>query len=392
MSTAASSPNFDAATARLLEDAHSRRASAPPRRERTVEAAFAGVTLLAALLLAGFVDAERTFSLPLAALFVGVYVAVNRVEFPLGDGIVVPTQLVLVPMLLLLPTPLVPLLVAVGAVVTVGMDVARGARVPQRIAARRQRRRVRARARGGARGAPRGAARRGRSWPAYVAALAAQFAADAVRECARGVLTERMAPRVVLAELVQVFRLDAMLAPARPARRPRGRRRSGDRGARAPARLAAGRLRARARGAHRPDDRTRTFLPRHRDAAARSARGRRRVHRPPHRGRRRPLRARRRADGRQRGRAPRDRARRAPARHRQDPHPGRDHQQARRARRRRVGADEDAHDRGPEDARPRRRPAHERRRRRARLPRALRRRRLPRRPGRRARSRSPRGS
>ena len=73
-------------------------------------------------------------------------------------------------------------------------------------------------------------------------------------------------------------------------------------------------------------------------------------------------------------------------------HPRRDHQQARPARRRGVGAHEDPHDRGPADARPRRRPARQRRRRRARLARALRRPRLPGRPRRRARSRSPRGS
>ena len=70
-------------------------------------------------------------------------------------------------------------------------------------------------------------------------------------------------------------------------------------------------------------------------------------------------------------------------------HPRRDHQQARRARRRGVGDDEDPHGRRPADARPRRRPAQQRRRRRARLARALRRRRLPGRPRRRARSRSP---
>ncbi len=212
MSTAASSPNFDAATARLLEDAHGRRASAPPRRERTVETVFAAATLLAALLLAGFVESQRPFSLPLAALFVGVYIAVNRVEFPLGDGIVVPTQLVLVPMLLLLPTPLVPLLVAAGAVLTTAVDVARGTRVPQRLVLSASDAAV-ALAPAAVLVALHAELPAWASWPAYAAALAAQFGADAVRECARGVLTGRMAPRVVLAELVQVFRLDAMLAP-----------------------------------------------------------------------------------------------------------------------------------------------------------------------------------
>ena len=53
--------------------------------------------------------------------------------------------------------------------------------------------------------------------------------------------------------------------------------------------------------------------------------------------------------------APQPRVRGAAARRRQDRDPEGDHQQARLARRRRVGGHEDPHDRGPEAARPRRR-------------------------------------
>jgi putative nucleotidyltransferase with HDIG domain len=203
--------NFDAATARLLEEGQSRRASVPPLRERVVEAIFAAVTLLAALALA-LVTPERSLDLPLAALFVAVYAAVNRVEFPLGDGIVVPTQLVVVPMLLLLPTPLVPLLVVIATLLSTAIDVARGRRVWNRaVLATTDAAFVLAPAAVlvalGAELPAWG------HWPAYVAALLAQFAADSVRECARGMLTGRVAPRVVMAELPQVFRVDAMLAP-----------------------------------------------------------------------------------------------------------------------------------------------------------------------------------
>jgi len=48
---------------------------------------------------------------------VGLYALVSRVEFPVGAGYVVPSQLVLVPMLVLLPPATVPLLVCAGLIV-----------------------------------------------------------------------------------------------------------------------------------------------------------------------------------------------------------------------------------------------------------------------------------
>jgi HD-GYP domain-containing protein (c-di-GMP phosphodiesterase class II) len=212
MTTQNPTQNFDAATAHLLAEGHERRASVPPVRERAVEAIFALVTLLAAVAVAVCLEPARPFSLALAVLFVLAYVAVDRVEFPLGDGIVVPTQLVFVPMLLLLPTPLVPLLVAVALVIATGIDVVRGARVPQRI--------LLAVSDAAYALAPAlvliafGAELPAWShWPAYAAALVVQFGADALRESVRGLLTGRMAPRIVIAELAQIFRVDALLAP-----------------------------------------------------------------------------------------------------------------------------------------------------------------------------------
>ena len=51
-------------------------------------------------------------------MLVLAYAIVARVEFSAGAGTVVPTQVVFVPLLLLLPTPLVPLLVACALVLT----------------------------------------------------------------------------------------------------------------------------------------------------------------------------------------------------------------------------------------------------------------------------------
>ena len=62
----------------------------------------------------------------LAAALVAAYALVARAEFPAGAGFAVPTQIVLVPMLLLLPTPSVPLLVALALILDdAGRRVAR---------------------------------------------------------------------------------------------------------------------------------------------------------------------------------------------------------------------------------------------------------------------------
>ena len=104
---------------------------------------------------------------------------------------------------------------------------------------------------------------------------------------------------------------------------------------------AAGRLRPRASGPDRPRARARPRLPRHRAPARRRRRGGRRVHRESQ-PRRRGARGRRSRD--RLGLNARDASRRgvrgAAPRHRQDPDPIGDHQQARPARRRRMGDDE----------------------------------------------------
>ena len=67
-----------------------------------------------AILCGLFLDGGPEFSAWRLALFVGLYALVSRVEFEIGSGSAVPTQLVLVPMLFALPIGLVPLAVAAG--------------------------------------------------------------------------------------------------------------------------------------------------------------------------------------------------------------------------------------------------------------------------------------
>jgi diguanylate cyclase (GGDEF)-like protein len=126
-----SSENQSAAE-RLLEDSWETRARArASRRELIVEAA-AGALFLAAW--AGLLVAQgaaRPLEPATAGLLVVLYVLVARVEFPVGTGHVLPTQLVLVPMLVLLPPAYVPGVVAVGLIAATAIDWALR-RVPAR--------------------------------------------------------------------------------------------------------------------------------------------------------------------------------------------------------------------------------------------------------------------
>jgi diguanylate cyclase (GGDEF)-like protein len=62
-----------------------------------------------------------------------VYALVARVEFPVGAGYVVPTQLILIPMLLLLPPATVPTAVAAGLVAGNAIECAFGRIPPRRV-------------------------------------------------------------------------------------------------------------------------------------------------------------------------------------------------------------------------------------------------------------------
>jgi HD-GYP domain-containing protein (c-di-GMP phosphodiesterase class II) len=203
---------IDAATAERIEQARTFSLQRLSGRQQAVEIVSALLSVAAAGALAVLTDAERAFSLPLAAMFVVAYAAITRVAFNVGAGYVVPTQLVFIPMLLLLPTPLVPLLVTFGTVLGKLGSVLRGESAPQRlvlsvtdatfalapaavlIALGAQ--------------LPDWA-----SWPAYTAAVAAQFAADALREAGRAWLTKVIPVRVMLAEVAEACRLDLLLIP-----------------------------------------------------------------------------------------------------------------------------------------------------------------------------------
>src|SRR6478735_12783488 len=95
-------------------------------RERAVEQVTGGVFLLVALGMALFLDSPRSLDLPALAVLVVAYVVACRAKFDIADGYTVPTELVLVPMLFLLPTPVVPLVVSLSWLLGRLIDYATG--------------------------------------------------------------------------------------------------------------------------------------------------------------------------------------------------------------------------------------------------------------------------
>jgi HD-GYP domain-containing protein (c-di-GMP phosphodiesterase class II) len=204
--------HMDAGTERLLEASLARRQQDLDRRELVATTAFSVAFLIAAGLLALVGHAERSLSIPLALVFTGALALVARVEFSLGNGYAVPTEIVFVPMLLLLPTPYVPLLAAAAFVASSVVHALRGGSPLSRSAL----------AVGDAwfslgpaivlvaLGAqvPDWA-----HWPAFALALAAQLLLDGAVTVARAHYTQGAPTRAVLADLQLVYRVDLLLAP-----------------------------------------------------------------------------------------------------------------------------------------------------------------------------------
>jgi HD domain len=101
-------------------------------RELAVEATAAASFLATAVAMAVLVPPERAFAVPLALTLVATYALLARVRFPIGYGLTIPTQVVLVPMLFLLPLGSVPLLVAAGMTLGSLPEYVRGDRHPNR--------------------------------------------------------------------------------------------------------------------------------------------------------------------------------------------------------------------------------------------------------------------
>jgi HD-GYP domain-containing protein (c-di-GMP phosphodiesterase class II) len=197
---------------RVIEERRARRLHRLARRELFSFAVFAGGFVAAALLLALLVPSHRHPSIPAVLVLIAAYAAAFRLDFEIGSGSAIPTELVLVPMLFVLPIGLVPFAVAAGVVLGSLDEHVRGslslARVPMRIV-------VAWHAVGpalvlaiaGERGP------RLSDWPLYVVALFSQFAVDTLWAAGREWIALGVRPSVQLRAMVWVYAIDAGLAP-----------------------------------------------------------------------------------------------------------------------------------------------------------------------------------
>jgi putative nucleotidyltransferase with HDIG domain len=109
----------------LVARARTREGSRLVGGEGTLAVALAAGFLVSAIGAAVFLPAIRPFSPFAAVAAVAAYAIVCRVGFEVGNGHVIPTQLVLVPMLFMLPPRIVPLLVVAGFLAGHSFDLVR---------------------------------------------------------------------------------------------------------------------------------------------------------------------------------------------------------------------------------------------------------------------------
>jgi HD-GYP domain-containing protein (c-di-GMP phosphodiesterase class II) len=183
------------------------------RHDRKVSLVLAGLFLVVAGAFAGLAPWERSFSWTTAVALAVAYTLVSRVEFEVGPWTVVPTQLIFVPMLFLLPLPIVPLVVAFCGLAGSAVDRVRGE-------AHLERAILVPTSSWFALGPALVLSLAGETrphwsaWPVYVGALAAQLAVDFVGSTARGWFAFGLPPASQLTGLAWVAVLDAALAPA----------------------------------------------------------------------------------------------------------------------------------------------------------------------------------
>jgi putative nucleotidyltransferase with HDIG domain len=181
-------------------------------RERMVEVGVALVFLATALGMAFLIPSSQGLSLTTLTVLVVAYVLACQAQFDIADGYTVPTQLVLVPMLFLLPTPAVPLIVSLSWALGRILDYATGRTSVYRafhvfadcwhavgpalvlIVAGTQ-------------------LFAWDEWPVYVVALLAQFTFDFAATTIRMRLIDGPASWAELRLLAPVYGLDAALAP-----------------------------------------------------------------------------------------------------------------------------------------------------------------------------------
>jgi HD-GYP domain-containing protein (c-di-GMP phosphodiesterase class II) len=198
--------------ASLVEAARSRRSRALANRDLGASLGVGGAFVAVSLALVAVLPSARTPSFFEVAAFVAAYALVARVEFEVGPGVAVPTQLVLVPMLFALPLGVVPICVACGLSLRFLLSAptlrVQLERLPLQLVSSWH-----------AIGPVLVLSAFGEqpftwsSWPVYAAALGAQFALDYSSAALRQWLALGVRPRAQLGFMAMVYAVDAALAP-----------------------------------------------------------------------------------------------------------------------------------------------------------------------------------
>lgn len=202
----------DPEAARLVQESRQRVARRLAGGDRSASLIVGGAFLAAAIPFAALQDSHRAPSALTVALLVLAYAAASRVEFEVGAGTVVPTELILVPMLFLLPLGFVPLCVAAGLALGQLPDYVRRRVHPERVT-------LQLVSSWHAVGPALVLALAGErepaisDWDLYLAALAAQLGLDLATVSVREWLAFGVSPRVELRVVGTVFAVDAALAP-----------------------------------------------------------------------------------------------------------------------------------------------------------------------------------
>ena len=215
MSTAAGSTHsiaLDPDAQRVIEEQRARRLDRLASRDRTTLVVSLGLFLGVAGSLAVLVPSDRSPSILTVAVLLAGYAIAFRLDFEVGSGSAVPTQLIFVPMLFVLPTAMVPLAVATGILLGSLPDYTRGSLHLERVF-------LRLTDSWYAVGPTVVLLLAGESepdlrhWPVYLAALAAQFALDYASTAIRQWVVLGVPPRNHLQTMTSVWLIDAGLAP-----------------------------------------------------------------------------------------------------------------------------------------------------------------------------------
>jgi HD-GYP domain-containing protein (c-di-GMP phosphodiesterase class II) len=204
--------SLDPDDAGVIGDARVRKHLRLGNRDRWTSLLIGGGFVAAAVELALHLPSHGSHALWAAPFFVVLYAFVSRVEFEVGSGAALPTQIVLVPMLFALPPGWVPLCVAVALLV----------RTPKALWKSKSADRVLLtlvsswHAVGpavviGSFGTSAGL--QWSSWPVYAGAFAAQCAADLGVSTLRNWAGLSISPRATARYLVWAYAVDAALAP-----------------------------------------------------------------------------------------------------------------------------------------------------------------------------------